>query len=155
MRARDKFVQNTRYEMCLVQIHFKELKGLSDDVTKNTGYGIVCLQAWLLTRLRLDHSSPGVRDQLRQQSKKVFFSKKVLFERQGREMEDGQLSFRQCRVRSSFLFSLAISFHQWIVLVTKILPVWIKICHPATDFVFSFVFFLFLLVFGSGLVFFF
>lgn len=43
MRARDKFVQNTWYEMYLVQIHFKELKGLSDDVTKNTGYGIVCL----------------------------------------------------------------------------------------------------------------
>lgn len=34
MRARDKFVQNTWYEMYLVQIHFKELKGLSDDVTK-------------------------------------------------------------------------------------------------------------------------
>lgn len=43
MRARDKFVQNTQYEMYLVQIHFKELKGLSDSVTKNTRYGIVCL----------------------------------------------------------------------------------------------------------------
>lgn len=72
-RAGDKNVQNTWYEMYLVQTRFKELKGLSDNVTKNTRYGIVCLQAWLLTRWRLDHLSPGVRDQLRQQSKKVLF----------------------------------------------------------------------------------